>query len=308
MKKFIPRRIKERNRWLRSDGKPNFKTVIRRAISKLEPLIVKDIATVTLASTILDVCEVMSRYNQRLVLVVTTNDELKGVVSGTDILHLLAGEKSDIIRKHNIESIYDFIKLSIRKIMSEELIVVNENVSIDEVISIMILNNIGALPVIDSKSNKVLGIVSEGSIIKHIAKSRTGITVSEVMSREVIVSNYNKTLGPAIEDMCVSGIRRLPIVNEGKIVGVLTWRNIIDLIGRHEVFEMLSSKKLSELLAIPLSKIKLSDPLIVSEDMDIGEVTDRMRMANTDYALVVEEGNLKGIITERDILYGLLAK
>ncbi|OYT47406.1 MAG: hypothetical protein B6U85_05365 [Desulfurococcales archaeon ex4484_42] len=308
MKKFIPRRIKERNRWLRSDGKPNFKTVIRRAISKLEPLIVKDIATVTLASTILDVCEVMSRYNQRLVPVITTDDELKGVVSGTDILHLLAGEKSDIIRKHNIESIYDFIKLPIRKIMSEELIVVNENVSIDEVISIMILNNIGALPVIDSKSNKVLGIVSEGSIIKHIAKSRTGITVSEVMSREVIVSNYNKTLGPAIEDMCVSGIRRLPIVNEGKIVGVLTWRNIIDLIGRHEVFEMLSSKKLSELLAIPLSKIKLSDPLIVSEDMDIGEVTDRMRMANTDYALVVEEGNLKGIITERDILYGLLAK
>ena len=71
---------------------------------------------------------------------------------------------------------------------------------------------------------------------------------------------------------------------------------------------MLSSKKLSELLAIPLSKIKLSDPLVVSEDMDIGEVTDRMRMANTDYALVVEEGNLKGIITERDILYGLLAK
>jgi len=308
MKKFIPRRIKERNRWLRSDGKPNFKTVIRRAISKLEPLIVKDIATVTLASTILDVCEVMSRYNQRLVLVVTTNDELKGVVSGTDILHLLAGEKSDIIRKHNIESIYDFIKLSIRKIMSEELIVVNENVSIDEVISIMILNNIGALPVIDSKSNRVLGIVSEGSIIKHIAKSRTGITVSEVMSREVIVSNYNKTLGSAIEDMCVSGIRRLPIVNEGKIVGVLTWRNIIDLIGRHEVFEMLSSKKLSELFAIPLSKIKLSDPLVVSEDKDIGEVTDRMRMANTDYALVVEEGNLKGIITERDILYGLLAK
>ncbi len=308
MKKFIPRRIKERNRWLRSDGKPNFKTVIRRAISKLEPLIAKDIATVTLASTILDVCEVMSRYNQRLVPVITTDDELKGVVSGTDILHLLAGEKSDIIRKHNIESIYDFIKLPIRKIMSEEIIVVNENISIDEVISIMILNNIGALPVIDSKSNRVLGIVSEGSIIKHIAKSRTGITVSEVMSREVIVSNYNKTLGSAIEDMCVSGIRRLPIVNEGKIVGVLTWINIIDLIGRHEVFEMLSSKKLSELLAIPLSKIKLSDPLVVSEDMDIGEVTDRMRMANTDYALVVEEGNLKGIITERDILYGLLAK
>jgi len=308
MKKFIPRRIKERNRWLRSDGKPNFKTVVRRAISKLEPLIAKDIAVVTLASTILDVCELMSRYNQRLVPVVTTNGELKGVVSGTDILHLLAGDKSNILKEHNIETIYDFIKLPVRKIMSEKPIVVNENVSIDEVISIMILNNVGALPVIDSRSNKVLGIVSEGSIIKHIAKSHTGITVSEVMSREVIVSNYNKTLGSAIEDMCISGIRRLPIVNEGRIVGVLTWRNIIDLIGKHEVFEILSSKKLSELLAIPLSKIKLSDPLVVNEDMDIGEVTDRMQTVNTDYALVVEGGNLKGIITERDILYGLLAK
>jgi len=172
----------------------------------------------------------------------------------------------------------------------------------------MILNNIGALPVVDSESNRVLGIVSEGSIIKFIAKSRTGIVVGEVMSREVIVSSYNRTLGSAIEDMCISGIRRLPIVSEGEVIGVLTWKNIIDLIGKHEVFSILSSKRLDELLTLPLSKIRLSDPLIVSEDMDIGEVTDRMRMANTDYALVVEEGNLKGIITERDILYGLLAR
>ncbi len=308
MKKFIPRRIKERNRWLRSDGKPNFKTVIRKAVPKLEPLIVKEIATITLASTILDACEVMSERGQRLIPVVTTNDELKGVVAGTDILHLLAGEKSDIIRKHNIETIYDFIKIPIRKIMSESLVVVDENVSIDEVISMMILNNIGALPVVDSESNRVLGIVSEGSIIKFIAKSRTGIVVGEVMSREVIVSSYNRTLGSAIEDMCISGIRRLPIVSEGEVIGVLTWKNIIDLIGKHEVFSILSSKRLDELLTLPLSKIRLSDPLIVSEDMDIGEVTDRMRMANTDYALVVEEGNLKGIITERDILYGLLAR
>ena len=78
MKKFIPRRIKERNRWLRSDGKPNFKTVIRKAVPKLEPLIVKEIATITLASTILDACEVMSERGQRLIPVVTTNDELKG--------------------------------------------------------------------------------------------------------------------------------------------------------------------------------------------------------------------------------------
>jgi len=308
VKRYIPRRIKERNRWLRSDGKPNFKTTLRKHLMKLEPLMIKELPLLTPTSILLEACEFMSKHRLRVLPVTSPNNVLKGIVFGMDVIHLLAGDKRDVIRSHNITSLYEFIKLPVRKFMNDNPIVIDANTEVYNVIETMVLNNVGALPVVN-KDGTFKGIISESSLVKYLARKITGVKVKEIMTKEVITSNIKRNLAQVMETMCVSGIRRVPIVDDKeRIVGVITWKTIIDLIGKHKVFSLLPRMRLEELLTMPISNLELDKPLAVTEDEDIGEVVFKMLELSEDYALVIEGEALKGIITERDILYGLLMR
>ncbi|MCD6428115.1 MAG: histidine kinase, partial [Desulfurococcales archaeon] len=65
VKVYVPRRIIERNRWLRSDGKPNFKDRIYAKPPELEAVADKKVPLLSMQATIINACEVMSSLGTR---------------------------------------------------------------------------------------------------------------------------------------------------------------------------------------------------------------------------------------------------
>jgi len=306
---FTPRRIYERNRWLRSDGKPNFKSSIHKVVPELYPVIIKDVPLLYPTSTILNACEKMSTSTLRTLPIVNPDKTLLGIINAMDIISLLGSPLTELglsREKGANVSIYDLINLEIRHVMRSNPISVLVNMKLSKALEYMINNNLGSLPVINDEM-KFLGILTEGSIVRMFSGRKFNVKVSQVMTKEVITISNNKSLKDAITVMILSGIRRLPVLdNEGSVIGVLTWKNILDLLGKHIVFEKIHSALINELLNLRINNIEISKPIVVSSEEDIGSVATKLKDYNEDYALVVKDGGLEGIITERDILFGML--
>ena len=84
----------------------------------------------------------------------------------------------------------------------------------------------GSLLVMDG--DKVIGIITERDILKAVAlgTSLTQTTVAEVMAKDVITAHSGTSLREAAKLMTDHWIRHLPVVEHGKLVGILSQRDL----------------------------------------------------------------------------------
>ena len=104
---------------------------------------------------------------------------------------------------------------------------VEKTLTIKEVAEVMDKKNIGS--VIVGTKEESLGLFSERDIVKKIVSK--GIIaktakVKDYMSKPVHIINVNKRLVDAMNFMTEKKIRRLPVENNGTIVGMLSIRSV----------------------------------------------------------------------------------
>ena len=90
-------------------------------------------------------------------------------------------------------------------------------------------NNIGALPVCDSR-NTLLGIVSERDLLKECSQRRWAINrtrVEEAMTTEIAVGVLDDDLDYVTDIMTLKGIRHLPILDGPRLVGIVSMRDVV---------------------------------------------------------------------------------
>lgn len=107
--------------------------------------------------------------------------------------------------------------------MTNDVYTVNESQSIQEAAALMSEHNIGALPVVDNSENMVGMITDRDITLRSTAQGEAAQTpVSEVMTAQQIVHGTpDMDIHQAAELMAQQQIRRLPIVENGKIVGMV---------------------------------------------------------------------------------------
>jgi CBS domain-containing protein len=189
--------------------------------------------------------------------------------------------------------------------MEEDVITLREGDSIDDVIKMMLLGNLSGFPVVNDES-KVVGIVSERDFIGLVANIITGKRVADFMSRDVVSVRPDTKVEDAARVMISNDFRRLPIVHEGVMTGVVTTSDIINYLGSGEVFEKLVTGNMHEALGVPIKVIAREAPVTVEPDLDLGEAADLMIARDVSVLPVVVDGALAGIITERDFLSALV--
>jgi len=78
--------------------------------------------------------------------------------------------------------------------------------------------------------------------------------------------------------------------------------------GTHELIERSTGGDIRDILVIPVTEIMVHDVAVAREDDDLASAVNTMLTRNISSVLVIDdEGVLKGIVTERDVLYAILA-
>jgi CBS domain-containing protein len=109
-------------------------------------------------------------------------------------------------------------------------ITVEPTEKVSEIIQKFIKFDRGAFPVIN-QNLELIGIISERDVVrKCFANGQfTDFKVSEVMTREVAIGFPDDKLEYAIFVMKQKGIRHLPIIENQKVVGMVSMRDVLDV-------------------------------------------------------------------------------
>jgi len=135
-------------------------------------------------------------------------------------------------------------------IMTTKVVTVAADATAQEAAAQMLRHRVSALPVVD-QSGKLIGIVSEGDLMRRgelgtererswwlemLTSNRTlatdyakahGRKVSEVMSRKLIAANPDTPINDIALLLEQHAIKRVPIVDKGKLVGIVARANLV---------------------------------------------------------------------------------
>jgi CBS domain-containing protein len=97
-----------------------------------------------------------------------------------------------------------------------------------DAIQLMADKNVGALPVVDN--GQLVGMISERDYTRKVSlkgKSSKDTPVREIMTPEVVTVNAADTISECMRVMTDSHIRHLPVMEEGKMVGLVSLGDLV---------------------------------------------------------------------------------
>jgi CBS domain-containing protein len=100
--------------------------------------------------------------------------------------------------------------------------------SIRQAVTLLAEHNIGALVVVD-RGGAPVGIVSERDIVRALARSEAILAqaVASIMTREVIIGMPQDDLVAVVYTMTEHRIRHLPVVDGGRLVGIISIGDVV---------------------------------------------------------------------------------
>jgi len=138
---------------------------------------------------------------------------------------------------------HKLLKIRIKDVMNSRPRTVGPNTSVVGLMDRLLGQIEGCFPVVD-KNRRLLGIVTESDILQVLypmvpqkimgsvpreAMKSTANTVGEIMTKRPATVDPSMTIGEALNLMAAYKLRRLPVVEGEKLVGLLSFRDIIKL-------------------------------------------------------------------------------
>lgn len=113
--------------------------------------------------------------------------------------------------------------MRVKDCMCSEVVQATPETNLNEIAKLMDTNHVGCIPI--CKEEKVVGFVTDRDIVtRAIASNKdcNNTKVSDIMNTNIVKTTPDTELGAAIEVMEKNQIRRLPVIEDNKIVGMLT--------------------------------------------------------------------------------------
>lgn len=135
----------------------------------------------------------------------------------------------------------------VKDIMNKNVVVGKPDVTIREVSKVMAQLHIGSMVIVEG--GKIVGIVTERNVLNSVARGKDpDITVvSDIMSKDVVTIEPDKKVEEAVDLMVKHKIKKLPVVRDDKIVGIITASDIV-------VVEPKLIENIASLISIKLPK------------------------------------------------------
>jgi CBS domain-containing protein len=110
----------------------------------------------------------------------------------------------------------------------DRVVTIRPEQSIREALAVLAQHNIGCLVVIDD-GRRPIGMLSERDVVRTAVKNEAvfTLTVSQLMTRNLILGTPSDDIGAAGSTMVERRIRHLPVLDGGKLVGIVTIGDIM---------------------------------------------------------------------------------
>ncbi len=112
--------------------------------------------------------------------------------------------------------------IPVKEVMTTKVITIDQDLGVGEVADLLTRSHITGAPVVDGDGH-VVGIVSEIDVV-----SKRGAKVSDIMSRHVISIGEDSSIEQAARLLADQRIRRLPVMAQGRMVGLLSRSDILE--------------------------------------------------------------------------------
>jgi len=121
------------------------------------------------------------------------------------------------------------IDQSVADVMTHSVRTISRETTAGAVARLFAEDGIGSALVVDSETDDLVGIVTESDIMRQVATDAdiTVVPVHSFMTAPVITVASTESIHTAATLMKDHSIRRLPVVDDGNLVGILTTTNLI---------------------------------------------------------------------------------
>jgi len=126
-------------------------------------------------------------------------------------------------------------------------------------------------------------------------------TVGDVMRSPVVVATPTSTATDLVSLRRQHGIQHFPVVEDGRIVGIVTDRNLREAVTDPRVFTLLLDL-IASMDRVVVRDIMVRDVVTASRDVPLPEAARLMVERKIGCLPIVEEGRVVGIVTATDIL------
>ncbi len=112
----------------------------------------------------------------------------------------------------------------VSQIMTRQIVTINFSKSALDAALLMKEKRISSL-IVQDNDDKSLGIITERDFVKRVCaddKKSSDVKISELMSKIQTFAQPDTPVDVAVQRMINNRIRRLPVISEGKVIGIIT--------------------------------------------------------------------------------------
>jgi len=192
--------------------------------TKVDHVMVSPILTIAGERTMLDASQLMETHHVRH-LCVEEAGEIVGIVSVRDLVRSFVDAESGPVC--DLDKVYRPLSV----LMATAIATIQSDSSLRASAERMREKRIGSLLTIEA--GEIVGIVTERDLVwKGLAGSRDpdSTHVSAVMSSPLLSIDINRTIRDASQAMAERSVRHLAVTDGGKIVGVLSVRDLVKMV------------------------------------------------------------------------------
>ena len=119
---------------------------------------------------------------------------------------------------------------SIKEVMTSQVKTCEPDATVMEVAKVMAQEDVGPVPIVEE--GRLTGIVTDRDIVvRVVAEGRdpSSTTVGEIASRDLVTVSPDDDLDSALEQLAQNQVRRIPVVDGDRLVGIVAQADIARL-------------------------------------------------------------------------------
>ena len=119
------------------------------------------------------------------------------------------------------------MNFKVKHAMTDRVITVHESAMVDEVFDLLLRHHISGLPVVDDEEH-IVGIITEHDLLNLLYNPETEQShVADYLTPNVLTVEEDDLLIDTVELFLSRNVRRIPVVRDGKVVGVISRRDVV---------------------------------------------------------------------------------